>query len=72
MTYKSINIQITSGTATGPYNIYFDSVSPSNYCLLFPELTNAINISLSDLLIGVTVLYPDTASRIILYDIVCN
>ena len=32
---RQFNVTITSGTAPGPYNVYYDSVNPSNYASLY-------------------------------------
>jgi hypothetical protein len=67
---KQYVVNIISGTAPGPYNIYYDSVSPSNIATIVSTSQPATGVTFSDLseITGVLVEVPDTAYKIILYN----
>jgi hypothetical protein len=65
-------IQITGGTSTGPYSIYYDLVSSGNFANLYPSNTIASGLSLSTLTTGVIVEVPDTTTNILLYNQLCK
>lgn len=70
MANRKFFVKITSGTDAGPYNIYYDSVGPSNFTTLVSTGGNAQNISYTDLTTGsgVEVYFTDTATSLILYN----
>jgi hypothetical protein len=74
MANRYFNVKISSGTAPGPYNIYYDQVNVNN--LTTRTFTNqpATNVSYTDLTVGegVNVFFPDTALRLYVYNIQCN
>jgi len=67
---KQYVVNIISGTAPGPYNIYYDSVNPSNIATIVSTSQPATGVTFSDLnqITGVLVEVPDTAYKIILYN----
>ncbi len=67
---KQYVVNIISGTAPGPYNIYYDNVSPSNYATLVSTLQPATGVTFLDLsdFDGVLVEVPDEAIKVILYN----
>lgn len=71
---RVFKVNITSGTSQGPYSVYYDTVSPSNFATLQSTGLNAINIPYSTLatIDGVDVSVPDSSSTIILYNELCN
>lgn len=74
MANRYFNVKITSGTAPGPYNIYYDQIDVNN--LTTRTFTNqpATNVSYTDLTTGagVNVFFPDTALKLYVYNIQCN
>jgi hypothetical protein len=71
---RSFNIKITDGTAQGPYNIYYNSVSTSTYATRVSTSLPATGVTYNDLSVGtgVAVQVPDTATTIILDNPSCN
>jgi len=71
---RSFNIKITDGTAQGPYNIYYNSVSISTYATRVSTSLPATGVTYNDLSVGtgVAVQVPDTATNIILDNPACN
>ena len=67
---KQYVVNIISGTAPGPYNIYYDNVGPSNYATLVSTSQPATGVTFSDLsdFDGVLVEVPDGAIKVILYN----
>lgn len=67
-------IQLTGGTSSGPYSIYYNSVTVGNLATLFPSGLPASGITLSDLTLGmgVQVEIPDDATSIIIYNEKCD
>jgi len=67
---KQYTVTISSGTATGPYNIYYDSVDPLNIATVVSTSLPATGITYSDLTSfnGVLVEIPDEANKIVLYN----
>lgn len=65
---KSLYVKITQGQALGPYSIYYDTVQPSNYAVLYETTTPATNIPLAALTSGsgLRVTIPDSAISVIL------
>ena len=45
---KYYNILINSGTAPGPYTVYYDTIGPSNIATRVSISSPAINISYND------------------------
>ena len=70
---RQFNVTITSGTAPGPYNVYYDSVNASNYATVYATSLPATGLTYSELISGVLVSVPDEATTIILYntDLAC-
>ena len=71
---KIYNVRITSGTALGPYTIYWDLINPNNYATRVSTSLPATGITYADLtsVDGVTVTIPDDAIEIILYNVDCG
>ncbi len=67
---KQFTVTISSGTAPGPYNIYYDVVDPLNIATVVSTSLPATGITYSDLtdINGVLVSVPDNAYKIILYN----
>ena len=65
---KQYTVNIVSGTAPGPYNIYYDVVNPSNIATVVSTSQPATGITYSDLtdIDGVLVSVPDEAIKIVL------
>jgi len=57
-------LRLTDGDSFATYDIYYDSISVSNICS-FTTGGTATNISYSELLNGVSVVVPDSASQLI-------
>ena len=73
---KQFTVSINNGQAQGPYAIYYDTVSSSNYATVVSTGTSASNITYAELIAagGVKVSVPDSAIKIILFntDPSCN
>lgn len=69
---RFFDIQIISGTAPGPYTIYYDTINVSNIVTLTNSGNLASNISFSTLSLGVNVTIPDGATSIILFNEQCS
>ena len=73
---KQFTVSINNGQAQGPYAIYYDTVSSSNYATVVPTGTPASNITYAELIAagGIRVSVPDSATKIILFntDPSCN
>ena len=67
---KQFIVSIVSGSAPGPYNVYYDVVNPSNIATVVDTSLPAINVTYNDLTSpnGVLVSVPDSAEKIILYN----
>lgn len=68
---KFYRVKITSGTALGLFDIYYDVINPLNYALLMSTSLPAIGLSRTQLGIlggGVVVEVPSTASTIIIHN----
>ena len=74
MANRYFNVKINSGTAPGPYNIYYDQINVSNYTTRTFTNLSATNVTYSDLTTGdgVNVFFPDTATKLYVYNIQCN
>lgn len=70
---RKFDIKITSGTAPGPYTIYYNSVSAGNIATITSSSTPATNVTYSSLITGtgVNVTVPDGSTSIILYNSQC-
>lgn len=71
---KYYKVKIDSGTAPGPYTIYYGSINSSNIATLYSNgqpATDVTKISL-DTTNGVLVIVPDGTTRIILYNQECD
>jgi hypothetical protein len=73
---KQFTVSINNGQAQGPYAIYYDTASSSNYATVVSTGTSASNITYAELIAagGVRVSVPDSATKIILFntDPSCN
>ena len=63
---RNFYIYMDSGIAQGPYNAYYDSVSPSNVLTLYYGGGNATGLTYSQVTTfpGVGVVVPDSASNV--------
>jgi hypothetical protein len=70
---RKFDIKITSGTAPGPYTIYYNSVVAGNIATITSSSTPATNVTYSSLTTGtgVNVTVPDGSTSIILYNSQC-
>jgi hypothetical protein len=70
---RKFDIKITSGTAPGPYTIYYDSVVVGNIATITSSSLPATNVTYSSLTTGtgVNVTVPDGSTSIILYNSEC-
>lgn len=69
---QNYNIVITGGTSTGPYTIYYGSVSPSNIAPIYTTSNPATNLTLSQMNAGVYVTVPDGTTNIIVFNQLCG
>ena len=65
---RQFTVTLTSGTDSGPYNIYYDSVSSGTLATLCGTSNLAENLTLSQVQSGVCVEVPNDADRIIFYN----
>jgi len=67
-------VKLTEGNSSGNYNIYYNNITPgtSNLMKIVPTDDWAEDISLDDLLNGVTVSAPVIPTKIIVYGVECN
>lgn len=63
---RHFTVTLTSGTNSGPYNIYYDSTN--NFAVLYGTSNNAENLTLSQVQSGVLVTVPNGANSVILYN----
>ena len=70
---RKFDIKITSGTAPGPYTIYYNSVVVGNIATITSSSLPATNVTYSSLTTGtgVNVTVPDGSTSIILYNSEC-
>jgi len=61
-------VQITGGTSTGPYNIYYNTVSNGTIATMYPSGSLATGKTLSQLTTGFVVSVPNSANQIIIYN----
>ena len=69
---RLFDIQIISGTAPGPYTIYYDIVGSGNIAILTNSGNPATSVSFSSLSTGINVTIPDESTTIILYNEQCS
>ena len=71
---RYFDIKITTGTAPGPYTIYYDSIGVGNIATLTSNSQPASNLSYSTLTtgIGVNVIVPDSCYALFLYNESCD
>ena len=71
---KYYNVKIDSGTAPGPYTIYYGSINSSNIATLYVDGNPATNVTKVSLNSGdgVLVIVPDNTTRVILYNQECD
>ncbi len=74
MANRYFNVKISSGTAPGPYSIYYDQINVNNITTRTFTNQPATNVSYADLTTGdgVNVFFPDTALKLYVYNTVCN
>ena len=74
MANRYFNVRITTGTAPGPYTIYYDQINANNITTRTYTNQPATNVSYADLTTGagVNVYFPDTALKLYVYNILCN
>ena len=65
---RKFTVTLTSGTNTGPYNIYYNSVSTSTLADLFGTTNKAENLTLSQVQSGVVIEVPNSATSIIFFN----
>jgi len=70
--YQYYNIIITGGTSPGPYTIYYDIVDPNNIALTYLDYFPATDLTLSQMVNGVSVTVPDGTYNIIVYNQLCG
>jgi hypothetical protein len=68
---RFFDIQIISGTAPGPYTVYYDTVGGGNIATLTDSGNPATSVSFSSLSTGINVTIPDESTTIILYNEQC-
>jgi hypothetical protein len=68
------DIKITSGTAAGPYEIYYNSINPSTYANIYGTTTPATGLTFTQMTTGtgVRVSVPNDALLTILKNARCN
>jgi hypothetical protein len=69
---RLFDIQIISGTAPGPYTVYYDVVGSGNIATLTNSGLPATSVSFSSLSTGINVTIPDASVTIILYNEQCS
>ena len=69
---RLFDIQIISGTAPGPYTVYYDIVGSGNIATLTNSGLPATSVSFSSLSTGINVTIPDASTTIILYNEQCS
>jgi hypothetical protein len=69
---RLFDIQIISGTAPGPYTVYYDAVSSGNIAILTNSGNPATSVSFSSLSAGINVTIPEGSTTIILYNEQCS
>ena len=69
---RFFDIQIISGTAPGPYTVYYDTVGSGNVATLTDSGNPATSVSFSSLSTGINVTIPDGSTTIILYNEQCS
>jgi len=65
-------VTITSGTSIGPYIIYYDEINENNIATKSLYYTPATGVTLSELTFGYTVLVPNNATVLIIYNVLCD
>jgi hypothetical protein len=67
-------VSLTGGTSIGPYNIYYDAVSPNNFATGFTSNLIAQNVTYAELTtgVGIQVMVPGTAQTIVVYNTISD
>jgi len=67
-------VSLTGGTSIGPYNIYYDAVSPNNFATGYTSNLIAQNITYAELTtgMGIQVMIPETAQTIVVYNTISD
>ena len=69
---QNYNVIITGGTSTGPYTIYYDTISASTIAVIYSTSNPATNLILSQMQSGVQVTVPEGTRYIIVYNQLCK
>ena len=71
---RNFDIKITTGTAPGPYNVYYNSVAVGNIATITSSSLPATGVTYSTLTTGtgLNVTIPDATTKIILYNVPCS
>lgn len=69
---RLFDIQIITGTAPGPYTVYYDTIGSGNIATLTNSGNPATSVSFSSLSAGINVTIPDESTSIILYNEQCS
>ena len=71
---RKFDIKITTGTAPGPYNVYYNSVAVGNIATITSSSLPATGVTYSTLTTGtgLNVTIPDATTAIILYNVQCS
>lgn len=71
---RTLDIKITTGTAPGPYNIYYDLGLPGNIATITATSLPATGVTYSTLTTGngLNITVPDNATVIVLVNLSCN
>jgi len=69
---RYFTIYINSGTSPGPYNVYYNTIGSGNIATVYPTGLPATNLTLSQLLVGVTVYAPVDIVDLYLYNELCE
>ena len=74
LNFSYYNVQITGGTSTGGYSIYYDVVGNANYATNLTTGLPASGITLTQLNdnVGINIEVPDSTTVIILYNELCD
>jgi hypothetical protein len=74
LNFSYYNVQITGGTSTGGYSIYYDVVGNANYAINLTTGLPASGITLTQLNnnVGINVEVPNNLTKIILYNELCD
>ena len=69
---RYFTIYVNSGTSPGPYNVYYNTIGSGNIATVYPTGLPATNLTLNQLLVGVTVYAPVDIVELYLYNQLCE